>query len=351
LIDLKGKTEEELSDFFISIGEKSFRGKQLYQWIYYKKESDFSQMTNISKELREKLKDLAFISDIKMLNRQISENRNTEKYLFELSDGNLIETVLMRYEENHASTRTTLCISTQAGCALKCSFCASGLKGLVRNLTHAEIIDQVIQVQKLLSGTDERIGNIVIMGIGEPLANYDNVIKAVHMIKYSHGIGIGRRNIAISTSGIVPAIKRLAHEELGCKLAISLHAYNNQIRSKLMPVNHTYPIEELLDACRYYQEVTNDRITFEYILIKGLNDDLSGARKLAKILKGIKCVVNLIPLNPVAHFPYSPSNVLTAQAFLMEIEKYGINATLRNERGRSIDGACGQLRARFNRES
>ncbi|MEQ8169390.1 MAG: 23S rRNA (adenine(2503)-C(2))-methyltransferase RlmN [Candidatus Eremiobacterota bacterium] len=351
MIDLKGKTEEELSDFFISTGEKSFRGKQLYQWIYYKKESDFSQMTNISKELREKLKEVAFISDIKMRDRQISANKNTEKYLFELCDGNLIETVLMRYEENHISRRTTLCISTQAGCALKCSFCASGLKGLVRNLTHAEIIDQVIQVQKLLSPSDERIGNIVIMGIGEPLANYDNLIKAVNMIKYSHGIGIGRRNIAISTSGIVPGIKRLAHEGLGCKLAVSLHAYNNQLRSKLMPVNNTYPIEELLEACKYYQKVTGDRITFEYILIKGINDDLSGARKLAKILKDIKCVVNLIPLNPVDHFHYSPSNILTAQSFLMEIEKYGINATLRNERGRSIDGACGQLRARFNRES
>jgi 23S rRNA (adenine2503-C2)-methyltransferase len=350
LIDLKGKTEEELSDFFISTGEKSFRGKQLYQWIYYKKESDLSQMTNISKELREKLKKIAFISDIKMLDRQISENRNTEKYLFELSDRNLIETVLMRYEENHSSKRITLCISTQAGCALKCSFCASGLTGLVRNLTHVEIVDQVIQVQKLLSMSGERIGNIVIMGIGEPLANYDNLIKAVNMIKYSHGIGIGRKNIAISTSGLVPAIKKLAHEGLGCKLAVSLHAYNNQIRSKLMPINNTYPIEELLEACRYYQEVTDDRITFEYVLIKGLNDNLSGARKLAKMLKGLKCIINLIPLNPVDHFPYSPANILTAQGFLMEIEKYGINATLRNERGRSIDGACGQLRAKHRGE-
>ncbi|HPZ09819.1 MAG TPA: 23S rRNA (adenine(2503)-C(2))-methyltransferase RlmN [Candidatus Eremiobacteraeota bacterium] len=346
MIDLKGKTEEELSNFFVSIGEKPFRGKQMYQWIYYKKESTFSKMTDISKSLRDYLKEITFISNIKLLKRYISENKNTEKYLFELSDGNLIETALMRYGETPESARSTLCISTQVGCALKCSFCASGLKGLVRNLTHTEIIDQIIQVQKILIG--ERIANIVIMGIGEPLANYENLIKAVNMIKNSHGIGIGKRNIVISTAGLVPMIKKLACENTGCKLAISLHGYNNQIRSKLMPLNDRYPIEELLDACRYYQKITGDRITFEYILIKGLNDDLSGARKLTRMLKGLKCIVNLIPLNPVKHFPYEPSNILTCQCFVMEIEKYGINATLRTERGRSINAACGQLRARWD---
>ena len=207
MIDLKGKTEEELSNFFVSIGEKPFRGKQMYQWIYYKKESTFSKMTDISKSLRDYLKEITFISNIKLLKRYISENKNTEKYLFELSDGNLIETALMRYGETPESARSTLCISTQVGCALKCSFCASGLKGLVRNLTHTEIIDQIIQVQKILIG--ERIANIVIMGIGEPLANYENLIKAVNMIKNSHGIGIGKRNIVISTAGLVPMIKNL----------------------------------------------------------------------------------------------------------------------------------------------
>ena len=347
MIELKGKNEEELKDFFISIEEKPFRGQQLFQWIYEKKESDFSKMTNLSKDLRDKLKEVALISDIEIVQRSISENKNTEKYLFKLSDGNHIESVIMRYEKNLGPGRVTACISTQVGCALKCSFCASGCSGLIRNLSKGEIADQVIQMQKALDASGERIANVVIMGIGEPLSNYENLIQAVRLIKNPQGIGIGHKHITISTCGLVPQIIKLAGEDPMCKLAISLHAYSDEIRSKLMPINKKYNLKRLLEACKYYQKVTDTRITFEYILIDRVNSSITGAKKLGKLLKDISCIVNLIPLNPVDHFPYSPPSEKTCRAFAGEVEKFGIKATLRQERGKNIDAACGQLRVRY----
>ena len=345
MIDLKGLNEEELINYFNSIGEKTFRGKQVYQWIYFKKENDFSNMTNLSKDLRNRLIKEASISEIKLLNRVVSKSRNTEKYLFELNDGNIIESVIMRYEKNLGPGRVTICISSQAGCALGCLFCASGCDGLVRNLTVGEIVDQIISSQRLLAADEERIANVVIMGIGEPLANYDNLVKAIHLIKDSHGIGIGKRHISISTCGLAPQIRRLA-EDCDCKLAVSLHSYNDEIRSKLMPVNKKYPIKDLISACKYYQEVTDTRITFEYVLIKDINDSITGAGTLAKMIKNMHCIVNIIPLNRVPHFPYSPPSEAKCRKFAEEIEKFGVKATLRQERGQTIDGACGQLRLR-----
>jgi len=350
MFELKGKTEEEITEFFTSIGEKPFRGNQLFKWIYNKLENDFSNMTNISKELRNKLKEIAIISELELVKKSISENNNTEKFLFRLSDGNFIESVIMRYDEPLGPGRVTACISTQAGCSQKCAFCASGLKGLVRNLSVMEIVDQIVQLKKIASQYGEMVTNIVIMGIGEPLANYDNLVTAVKIIKHGEGLAIGRKHIAISTSGLVPEIKKLAHENLGCKLAVSLNAYNNEIRTKIMPVNKRYPMAELLEACRYFQDVTDTRITFEYILIKGLNDSIEGARKLGEMIADFYAVVNLIPLNCVEHFPYEPSDFKQSQLFLKEIEKYDIKATLRNERGRSISAACGQLRLRHEQD-
>lgn len=349
MIDLKGKTQEELIDFFVSLGEKPFNGKQVYQWIYYRKENDFSRMTNLTKKLRAELKEKACISEIKLVTRQASEDKNTEKFLYELSDGNIIETVIMRYEKNLGPGRVTICISSQAGCALGCIFCASGCDGLIRNLTVPEIIDQIIVTQKLLSFTEERIANVVIMGIGEPLANYDNLVSALKFILDSHGIGIGHRHVSISTCGLVPQIRKLAGDPSRCKLAVSLHGYNDEIRSKLMPVNKKYHIQELLRACKYYQDMTDTRITFEYVLIKDINDSIEGAAKLAKMISPMHCIVNIIPINPVPHFPYGPPEEKICELFAKEIEKYGIKATLRQERGRKIDGACGQLRLRHKK--
>ncbi|MCE1248809.1 MAG: 23S rRNA (adenine(2503)-C(2))-methyltransferase RlmN [Firmicutes bacterium] len=346
MMDLKGLNQQEMEDYAKTIGESAFRGRQLFKWIYNKGESDFGPMTDIGKALKEKLSHICYVSQIKPVNRVKSANGDTEKFLFELSDGNHVESVLMRYEEHLGFGRTTACISTQVGCAQGCAFCASGKHGFIRNLTAAEIVDQVIQIQNTIDETEERVSNVVIMGIGEPLVNYDNVLKAIHLINHCDGVAIGIRHIAVSTVGIPALIRRLADEKLHIRFAVSLHAPNDEIRNKIMPVNHKFPISELIDACKYYQKTTERRITIEYMLIDGLNDSPAHARELAKLLDGLFVMVNLIPLNPVEHFPYKRPPMARCRAFIAETEKYGLKSLLRNERGTGIDAACGQLRNR-----
>jgi len=344
-INLKGKNLQELEDFTVSIGEKPFRGRQLFKWIYAKGVSDFEKMTDVSKQLRKELAHISRISRLEMSGKAVSRNRDTEKFLFRLDDGNFVETVLMRYEDQKKG-RCTVCISSQVGCNLACEFCASGRHGLVRNLKPAEIVDQVIQVENYLKETSEHVHNVVIMGIGEPLLNFENVLKAIELINHGDGVSVSKRRIAVSTAGIPPMIKRLADENLGIKFAVSLHAPDDKTRNKIMPINKKYPIDQLLKACRYYQEVTGKRITFEYAIIEGINDSILQARKLARLLNGIHSMINIIPLNPTEHFPYRCPPDKRCQAFARELEKYGCKVTFRTERGKGIEAACGQLRHR-----
>jgi 23S rRNA (adenine2503-C2)-methyltransferase len=332
--------------FAVSIGESAFRGRQLFSWIYARGVSDFNLMTDFSRGLREKMVDLSIISTLKMRDHSVSNNGDTEKFLFELEDGNLIESVLMRYREQKKG-RCTVCISTQVGCAQGCVFCASGKSGLVRNLTTGEIIDQVIQIQNYLrKSSGERIHNVVIMGIGEPLMNYDNVIKAIKLLNHDSGIAIGIRRLALSTVGIPKLIRKFADEKTGIRFAVSLHAPDDETRNKIMPVNRKYPLKEILEACRYYQKTTGKRVTFEYMLVEGLNDSDDHAKKLVKVLDGVHAMINIIPLNAVEHFPFRASSVKRCREFSGILEAHGYKAPVRNERGSGIDAACGQLRMR-----
>ncbi|MFP4498142.1 MAG: 23S rRNA (adenine(2503)-C(2))-methyltransferase RlmN [Vulcanimicrobiota bacterium] len=341
--DLKGKTKKELEKFAVSIGESPFRGRQLFKWIYSKRENGFEKMTDIGKKLTAKLKEVAYVSCLKTIERKKSETGDTEKFLFELEDGNRIEAVLMRYPEQKQG-RATVCISSQVGCAQGCSFCASGKLGFIRNLTTAEIIDQVIQIQNEADRTSERVHNVVIMGIGEPLVNYDNVLKAINLINDCDGICISMRKIAVSTVGIPPLIKKLADENLPIRFAISLHAPDNETRSRIMPINRKYSIEELMDSLKYYQKITGKRITIEYTLIEGINDSVEQARKLGELIRNLHVMVNLIPLNPVKGFPYKRPSNKKCEIFSNELQRYKFHAPLRVERGVNISAACGQLR-------
>lgn len=343
--NLKGMTREEMEEFAASLGEKPFRGRQLFNWIYCRRVCDFFSMTDISIPLKKRLQQAAYVSSLELLERRASDSGDTEKFLFGLEDGNIIESVLMRYDEQGAG-RCTVCISSQAGCSQGCAFCASGRAGLVRNLEAGEIVDQVVSIQRLLDGTGQRVHNVVIMGIGEPLLNYDNVVKAIRLINHGDGTAIGMRRLAISTVGIPHLIRKFAGEKFGLRFAVSLHAPDDETRSRIMPVNRRHPIGELVDACRYYQQATGRRITFEYALIEGLNDSMEAAEKLARLLSGIHLIVNLIPLNPVEGFPYRRPGFRHCQAFCARLEELGLNAALRTERGTGIDASCGQLRLR-----
>ncbi len=336
MINLKGLEQHELESLVKEEGESSFRGKQLFTWIYQKGVFNFQEMTNLSMSLREKFSSIWDIQEIRVIKTQISEERDTTKFLFQLSDGEMIEAVLMYFED-----RLAVCLSTQVGCAFKCSFCASGLKGWKRNLEPWEIVDQFLQIQKR---EKDRISNIVFMGIGEPLSNYDHTLKAIKILHDPIGTGIGMRHITISTVGIVPMIKKLAEEGSPIRLAVSLHAPIDELREKLLPIAKKYKIAELMDACRYYQSKIRRRMSFEYTLIKGINDDLELAKKLASLLKGMIAHVNLIPLNPMSEFPYHAPDSKQVKAFQMTLEKFGIPVTVRQERGQDIQAACGQLR-------
>lgn len=342
-IDIKSMNLAELTEFVASIGEKAFRAKQLYQWLHVKQVYAFDDMTNLSKAFREKLDEVSFITDLKQEQVQISQIDGTRKYLFLLENGNVIESVLMRYKHGNS-----VCISSQVGCRMGCRFCASTLDGLVRGLRPSEMIDQIYKIGQDIG---ERISNVVVMGTGEPMDNYDNLLKFITLLTDENGLNISQRNLTVSTCGIVPRMRQLADEKLSITLALSLHASNQKKRLELMPVANKYDIHDVIDACKYYFDQTGRRVTFEYSLVGGVNDTDEDARELSQLIHGMNCHVNLIPVNPIKERDYVQSNAAVIAAFKNKLEKNGINVTVRREMGRDIDGACGQLRKRYINEN
>ena len=339
LIDIKSMNEHELQEFMLSLGEKKFRAEQVYRWLHKKLVTDFEEMTNLSESLRAKLKEKCRLTALTAEKVQVSQADGTSKFLFRLYDGNLIESVLMKYHHGNS-----VCISSQVGCNMGCRFCASTLDGMVRNLTPSEMLDQIYRIQTI---SGERVDNIVIMGSGEPMDNYDNVIRFLELINAEKGLNISARNITVSTCGLVPKIYQLADLKLQITLAISLHAPNDDLRRTMMPVANKYSIAEIMEACRYYISKTGRRISFEYSLVKDVNDTKECAGQLIKLVKGMNCHVNLIPVNPIKERDYRQSEKRAIEDFKNKLEKNGINVTIRREMGRDIDGACGQLRKRF----
>ena len=338
-IDIKSMTIEELEELLVSMGDKKFRGKQIFSWLHEKLVVSFDDMTNLSKPLREKLEEKCRITALKAETVQVSKIDGTSKFLFELYDGNLIESVLMKYHHGNS-----VCISSQVGCRMGCRFCASTLDGCVRNLTPSEMLDQIYRIQKI---TGERVSNVVVMGSGEPMDNYDNLIKFIELLNDERGLNISQRNITVSSCGIVPKLKELADLKLQITLAISLHAPNDELRKTMMPIANKYSIEEIMDVCRYYIESTGRRISFEYSLVKGVNDSMECAKQLIDLVKGMNCHINLIPVNPIKERDYKQTGKDEVYAFKNKLEKNGINVTIRREMGRDIDGACGQLRNKY----
>lgn len=334
-INLKNMTLSELEIYFETIGEKKFRAKQILQWMM-NGAYDFDEMTNIKKELREKLIEVAFIENITIEKVQNSNNNSVKKYLFLLQDGMLIESVFMKYKHGNS-----VCVSSQAGCRMGCYFCASAIYGLTRNLSRAEMLEQVITIEK---DNSEKISNVVVMGIGEPFDNYENVAGFIDMLHSKDGMGKSMRNITVSTCGIVPKIIDFAKEYPQVNLAISLHAPNDNIRERLMPINKAYNIEKIIEACKKYLSMTSRRITFEYTLISGINDSSANAKELVKLLKGLNCHVNLISFNRVSEASYKGSSKEVVESFREILDSSGITVTVRRELGAEIDAACGQLR-------
>ncbi len=333
--NIKDYNLEELKEELISLGEKKYRAEQIFKWIYVEKVKEFDDMTNLSLELREKLKANYTMCNYEILRKQESLD-GTKKYLFDVLDGNAIETVLMQYHHGK-----TICVSSQIGCKMGCKFCAStGIK-FERNLTAGEIVEQILAVEQDIG---DKISNIVFMGIGEPFDNYDNVMQAIRIINNQKGLNIGARHISISTSGLVPRIYDFANEDLQCTLSISLHATNNEKRSSMMPINNRYSIEKLMQACKDYIAKTNKRISFEYALAKDNNDNLEDAKELVKLLKGMLCHVNLIPINKIENGKFTKSTNENIIKFRDYLNDNGIVATIRRELGSDIDAACGQLR-------
>ncbi|MCH5210257.1 MAG: 23S rRNA (adenine(2503)-C(2))-methyltransferase RlmN [Oscillospiraceae bacterium] len=335
MIDLKDFEYDELIEYLESIGEKKFRAEQIFSWLHKGVES-YSEMTNLSKTTREKLEKETYVSTLKIREKYVSKLDGTVKYLFELPDGNCIESVVMRYHHG-----LTICISSQVGCRMGCRFCASTIGGLYRSLTAGEILNQVIFAQKDIG---ERISNIVMMGIGEPLDNYDNVIRFLHNVNHEKGLNIGYRHISLSTCGIADKIYDLAKENLPITLTISLHAPNDAVRNTIMPVNHKYNVTELLKACKNYVDTTNRRLSFEYSLIHGVNDSIENARELAGLIKGLHSHVNLIPVNKVEERDYKQGSKADIRDFRDKLVSSGVNATIRRELGADISASCGQLR-------
>ena len=337
--DIKSLYLPELEEALREMGEKPFRAKQIYQWLHEKLVVDFDEMTNLSRAVREQLKERFSLTALKPVDVKISKIDGTRKYLFSLSDSNVIESVWMQYHHGNS-----VCISSQVGCRMGCKFCASTLDGLERNLTASEMLDQIYRIQ---ADTGERVSNIVIMGSGEPMDNYDNVVRFIRLISDEKGLHISQRNITVSTCGIVPGIERFSKEGLSVTLALSLHAPNDQVRRTLMPVANKYAIKDVLKACRGYFEATGRRLTFEYSLVSGVNDNLEEARALAALLKGMHGHVNLIPVNPIKERDFVQSDQKAIQSFQNYLERQGIPVTVRREMGRDINGACGQLRKSF----
>lgn len=337
---------EELAHFVVELGQPRFRARQIWEWLYQHFAADFDGMTNLPQTLRDKLKATAVLDTGTIASEQRSSDGQTKKVLFQLPDGQFIETVLMRYQK-----RRTLCISTQAGCAMGCVFCATGQMGFFRNLSAGEIVAQVVHFARELAAEGERVTNIVMMGMGEPLHNYGNTMAAVDRLTDEWGLNLGARKITISTVGLVPAIRRYADEQRQTPLAVSLHAATDEERDKLIPVNRKWPIAELMAACRYYVEKTGRRLTFEWALIEGENDTIEQAQALGQLLRGMLCHVNLIPLNPTQGYSGGPSSRERVEAFQEELARHGVSSTVRVRRGIDIQAGCGQLRDRVIRET
>lgn len=337
--DLKSLNLEQLTEELLSIGEKKFRAKQVYSWIHEKLVDSFDEMTNLSKDLREKLKENYTLNSLDAVAVQTSKIDGTQKYLFRLQDGHVVESVLMRYHHGNS-----VCISSQVGCLMGCRFCASTIGGKVRDLAPSEMLGQIYKIQKL---SQERVHNVVVMGTGEPLDNYENLVQFIKMLTDENGLNISQRNLTVSTCGIVPKIRQLAEEKFQMTLALSLHATTQEKRKQLMPIANKYDLKEVLDACRYYYEQTGRRITFEYSLVGGVNDTKQDAEELTKLIGKFPCHVNLIPVNPIKERDFVQPNKQECQAFRNKLEKNGINVTIRREMGRDIDGACGQLRKSY----
>ena len=340
--DIKSMTPEEVKGEVIAIGEKPFRAKQLYEWMHVKLASGFDEMTNLPLPFREKCKERYEYTLLKVIRIQESAVDGTRKFLFELRDGNTVESVFMRYKHGNS-----VCISSQVGCRMGCAFCASTLDGLERSLTPSEMLDQIYRITCL---TGERISNVVVMGMGEPLDNYDTLLRFIRLLTGEEGLHISQRNITVSTCGIVPKIRELAEEKLQITLAISLHAATDEKRKQLMPIANRYSLKELLETCGYYFERTGRRLTFEYSLVSGINDSDEDAGELIRLLSPLNCHVNLIPVNPVRERAFVQSEGSTVNAFKNKLEKNKINVTIRREMGRDIDGACGQLRRRHREQ-
>lgn len=338
-LDIKSLYEEEIKEKMISFGEKPFKGKQIYEWLHKKTVGSYDDMTNISKSLREKLEKKELLTHLEVVEVQTSKIDGTQKYLFRLQDGNVIESVWMKYKHGNS-----VCISSQVGCRMGCRFCASTIGGLTRNLLPSEMLDQIYRIQEL---TGERVSNIVVMGTGEPMDNYNHLIRFLHIISDEKGQNISQRNITVSTCGIVPNMYRLAQEGLSITLALSLHAPNDEKRKELMPIAYKYSLAEVIPACKNYFDKTGRRITFEYSLVGGKNDSEEDARQLAELITGINCHVNLIPVNPIKERDFVQSEKKVIENFKNKLEKYRINVTIRREMGRDIDGACGQLRKKY----
>lgn len=334
--DLKSMSLEELQLFLADMKEPKFRGKQVFEWIHKKQVSSFDEMTNLSKSLREKLQQNAVVGGVEMVRKLISQVDGTRKYLFALENDSVIESVLMKYEHGN-----TVCISTQAGCRMGCKFCASTLDGVERNLTAGEMLSQVYEIQK---DCGERISGVVLMGSGEPLDNYENVVKFIHLINHPDGQNMGQRHITLSTCGLIEKMYQLEEEHLQITLAVSLHAPNDEIRKSIMPVAKANSMDRLLVACRDYAEKTKRRITFEYAMMRGVNDSDDCAKELAKKLRDMLCHVNLIPVNDVKERDYIKSSNDRVKQFATLLQENGVETTIRRKLGSDIDAACGQLR-------
>lgn len=335
MINLKDLTFEELKSFLVELGEKPFRAKQIFSWLHKGVET-FDEMTDLSLELRNKLSDVSYVSSLRIIQKLESKIDKTKKYLFELKDGNCVESVVMYYKHG-----ITICISCQVGCRMGCKFCASTIGGLVRSLTPGEILDQIIFASKDIG---ERISNIVMMGIGEPLDNYDNVVKFLNIVNDQNGINIGYRHISLSTCGVVPNIKKLMELNIPLTLSISLHAPTDEVRSEIMPINKAYNIDELMSACKDYVLHTKRRISFEFALISGINDNKKTALLLGKRVKGMLCHINLIPVNSVEENKFKKPSKEKINEFVSVLESMGITVTVRRELGSDISASCGQLR-------
>ncbi|MDC7288874.1 23S rRNA (adenine(2503)-C(2))-methyltransferase RlmN [Blautia schinkii] len=338
MTDIKSMNIEELSSLMTQLGDKPFRAKQVYSWLHEHLVTSYDEMTNLPKALREKLSAYP-ITALQVADVQVSKLDGTRKYLFCLSDGNVIESVLMRYKHGNS-----VCISSQVGCRMGCRFCASTIGGLTRNLMASEMLDQIYRIQDI---TGERVSNVVVMGTGEPLDNYDNLLRFIHILSAEGGLHISQRNITVSTCGLVPQIHELAKEKLQITLALSLHAPNDAKRQELMPIARRYSMDEVLDACRDYFDKTGRRITFEYSLVAGVNDSDEDAAELCGRIRGMNCHVNLIPVNPIKERSFVRSTREAVENFKIKLEKCGINGTIRREMGSDIDGACGQLRKSY----